>query len=748
METKLKKNATELVFLINAAINNIRMYPATSTIMLQAVDRIHAAMDRIMQTTDSVEYAKSGKTPLVLGEPLENVYKNKAPIISFFGMMIDLDIRSITIEKGITKREIIGFVQTFAKSGAEIKKAGGPTKMLEKEDVSHIIINEIVYVEMDSDQRLTEMDIHSEEIADYIVEDKPIPTRMIKQVKILAKEPEWISEVFQICINKVMETAQQCPVENFSKTLQRVTESLTNLSGKNQAESNDLFLHALAEMDDLVLLTMWTHNLEHLFSDRFYRYFIEELNDDKFNALIRSMKAIPNSDKENSGCETPLIASRYQVTNLLNNIKKTQRLYKKTKKTVVDDDSSLNTHRLRADQLQTALNTLLRSQNVASPDLMMLNGLAKTVENLLANDKFLPVVSLFDQLRHLLLNKDVEIRITAAELLSKIETRLNRAGRLEERIKLSIKLMDWIRSENQLSPIYEKITGQLKDLSEELIRMNRAGDTDHIIRIYRQISNGEIEKNSEVQVVCQKMVEDLASEEILDVLIKRSKIEQADGPNEDVGILAAFGHPAMERLLDLLYDSKDRAERNRIVRLITEIGEPALKPLIQRLQKGGPWFYARNLLLLLGRLGNESHLDVLETFLKDKDDRIIRESVVAMQNIGGGEAGRMLSGQLSKVNDEIKGLIIHALGMIGYWEGVPFLLNMLESRALGHTKAAKNNLMIKICDTLGRLKEPHAIPVLEKITTSRGFLIKTYDPAVKAAARKALTKINTAGSSL
>jgi len=133
---------------------------------------------------------------------------------------------------------------------------------------------------------------------------------------------------------------------------------------------------------------------------------------------------------------------------------------------------------------------------------------------------------------------------------------------------------------------------------------------------------------------------------------------------------------------------------------------------------------------------------LVEPFLDDSDFRIQREAVLAIQNFGGEKAGKVLLNRLDRVSDETKPMIISVFGLMNYRDALPYLIMSLENRSLGQTKAASVEINAKICEALGRMGDAKALPVLEKVARTRGFLgLKTYDPKVKTAAEKALTEI-------
>ncbi len=158
--------------------------------------------------------------------------------------------------------------------------------------------------------------------------------------------------------------------------------------------------------------------------------------------------------------------------------------------------------------------------------------------------------------------------------------------------------------------------------------------------------------------------------------------------------------------------------------------------MAERIGRQGPWFYLRNLTLMLGRIGNESHLPVPEPLLSHNEPRVQGEAVFAIQNIGRGSAAGILWRHLPLVDDDNKGFIISAIGKSRYAQALPEMIEMLESRALGKTKKAKNEIMVNLCEAMELIGAPEAVPVLEKIAQSKGFLpIKGYDSPVKALAR-------------
>jgi HEAT repeat protein len=238
------------------------------------------------------------------------------------------------------------------------------------------------------------------------------------------------------------------------------------------------------------------------------------------------------------------------------------------------------------------------------------------------------------------------------------------------------------------------------------------------------------------------MLQHLATDDILDLLLQETPRDGTKKRPDDLRSLIILGTTSIERLLDRLHDSQNRQERNRIIQVMVKIGKPAMQSILERVHQQGPWYYIRNLILLIGRIGEPSHVKMLVPMIVHKDLRVQKEAVFAIGNLGGKIAGETLAGQLPLVNDDIKSLIISVLGTMKYRDAGPELVNILESKAADAGKKAKNDIMIKSCEALAKMGYKEAVPALEKIAQAKGFLsIKSYDPAVRAAAMDALAKL-------
>jgi HEAT repeat protein len=202
---------------------------------------------------------------------------------------------------------------------------------------------------------------------------------------------------------------------------------------------------------------------------------------------------------------------------------------------------------------------------------------------------------------------------------------------------------------------------------------------------------------------------------------------------------------SLNRLLEILQNSDDSSERVLVLNLIAEIGPVATQIIVDKIDPNAPWFYLRNLLRLLGKIGKEEHARVLEPLLFHEDQRVQREALKGISNIGGNTRGKILLDALSKCDDLFKASIVATLGSLKYRSALLPLMDLFRAK-LSVPDEVKFDLQEKICLALGNIGDKEALPFLTEISKQKGFLgFRSYSPAVKTAAVKAIGRIMSKG---
>src|SRR5271157_3223476 len=92
----LQDKSVNALFIMNAAIVNLRLYPPTNAMVARGIDRLYESFLDIFEDVDSLILAESEKDLLIGGEPLGLKHKEKAHVAIFLLLMMNWGIKSIT----------------------------------------------------------------------------------------------------------------------------------------------------------------------------------------------------------------------------------------------------------------------------------------------------------------------------------------------------------------------------------------------------------------------------------------------------------------------------------------------------------------------------------------------------------------------------------------------------------------------------------------------------------------------------
>lgn len=718
----IEKQAIEVVLALVAVITNQRLYPPTSTLVVNTMNRLIRTVKSVLEQIDMIEYAEADKILLIQGEPIPEKKRNKTFVSAFLRMMQDYGIRSISFHQGVSEQEIAGLVKIFNRSPGDLEAEGGLAKIVTDLQFTHIKIDEKVYVELDSDHRMvSSMNLADDNIVRFVMGDQAFSEAAMEQVREMVKDAEWISRVFQAGIKQVMKDTENFVADELSDRFAGMINALSRISNLDRGDVSKTILGSLPDMENASALTLLSQNLSTVFGQNTFKNFVEDLDDDTFHRLLARIKDLALSVSGDDSRSEHQFKSMHRVFQVMTASEKAAGLFS-------------------LDQLQA-----LKKEVAMTPEERMAKGMDKTIEMLMAKGNMSSVMTLIERLGRMLKNRDPKVRSKAVAMMLKVDKWLDAKDQNDQRKPILQQLTEWLGFETVMSPEYEQIAGQLEQMARHRIESDQPRDAEPILEVYYKIYTGQLPREKEMRVLAGKMLRNLATDDLLTLLVSETRADGTKKQSEGIPALSMLGAMSIERLLNRLHDNQNRVERNRMNQAIIAIGKPAAKPIVERILQKGPWYYLRNLILVLGRIGTDAHLKVLCDMLEDDDPRVQREAVFAIQNIAGNSAGEMLMKYLYSVDDGVKELIISGLGAIKYQPAVAELVAMLDEKTPGKTRKAKDDIRIAICEAIGRIGDTDAVPALKKVIHSKSFLaIKAHNPAVRAAAAEALAKLQSA----
>ena len=207
---------------------------------------------------------------------------------------------------------------------------------------------------------------------------------------------------------------------------------------------------------------------------------------------------------------------------------------------------------------------------------------------------------------------------------------------------------------------------------------------------------------------------------------------------ELVDVLQQLPKNSVEHLAERFFRAQKREECDRIVELVDELGQPAIADLRDMLRSGQPR-QASSSVGLLSRLSVTTLLEFLPGRMKDFN-RFYQDIIVRQIAYGAAQdRGRTLL-ELLELLDPL--ILPEAIDEIGMSQDRSASASLIALATSGETQSRPPFVQLKAIESLGRLRETEAVPVLRNIVEEKKIFGYAQHRELRIAAIQALSKID------
>ncbi|MEW6040488.1 MAG: HEAT repeat domain-containing protein [Elusimicrobiota bacterium] len=133
--------AGRIVKLMRSALNNSRIYPVGSQIVLNTVNQLHTVLQGYLTSSESFTISEMQHKMFIEGQDIKSISDT-----FITGIMADNEIQSIKFTRGLTLDEIKIFVEVFSRRKEQIKSGPGVIDLLKSKNVKNILPSQIKYI--------------------------------------------------------------------------------------------------------------------------------------------------------------------------------------------------------------------------------------------------------------------------------------------------------------------------------------------------------------------------------------------------------------------------------------------------------------------------------------------------------------------------------------------------------------------------------------------------------------------------
>jgi len=176
-------------------------------------------------------------------------------------------------------------------------------------------------------------------------------------------------------------------------------------------------------------------------------------------------------------------------------------------------------------------------------------------------------------------------------------------------------------------------------------------------------------------------------------------------------VFSSLGPMAVPALLEALSNEQSRPIRVHLVGMLAAIGDQAL-PEIRKHLRDKRWFFVRNLVWIIGEIGDTRFVPHLGIIVSHPDVRVRREAVRSMAKLRNEATVKVLLSAVDDSDFEVQLLAIRGLGTSGASAAVPRLRELLKlpNRTGNNTEFVRGAAV-----ALGRIGAAEAIGDLKKV---------------------------------
>jgi len=357
------------------------------------------------------------------------------------------------------------------------------------------------------------------------------------------------------------------------------------------------------------------------------------------------------------------------------------------------------------------------------------------ISRLLANDQASEATGIIQRYLDGLASEDLSVRRRAADNARYVLQTIEKAGKAQPVLNRISELFLRRLQEEPDDDVTSRLAGGLAFLVDLWLRGGDLRPALDVMRKAEQLTSATSDtlrrKGERLTEALSRAGNDKTFGSLTGMLLEggeHASIEAAE-------ILKRGGGRSADYLIERLAEEENRSHRARLVTLLKEMGKGSSKPFLSRLEDPR-WFLVRNVVGILGDIGDPSAMPALARVATHGDPRVRRELIRTLTRLETDDSREMI---VAALNDEDRGVQITAVGALASVKGRRAREVLLDlAKKTGVFADAPVELRQEAFRGLAKARVPEAFDVLSAVIKRKGFLGFGESSETRAAAVKAL----------
>jgi HEAT repeat protein len=325
-------------------------------------------------------------------------------------------------------------------------------------------------------------------------------------------------------------------------------------------------------------------------------------------------------------------------------------------------------------------------------------------------------IEVLGRLLDLMSAPDPDCRQRALNILGQTTAELGRTADTIVLEEVTVDIITRLRAGSETFE-YSEFLWQLFEACRDTRRYDLAAKLTAAMATRRKVDGNVTVYDS---MAVKKGFENIGRRIIVEALVKELITAGGETAAQLKDILVAIGSEEIALALSQIISHPQRSVRQLTLKILAELGRSSLRVFARILDDNAmferdhtrhelpdeKWYVVRNSIFVLGSLRDSQGVEPLRLRIDDKDVRVRREIVTALEKIGGDEAIDCLTLMAEDPIGEVREAAVVAIGLVGRAESAPILIDIAQ-------KEPRNS--VKVVAALGKLGGPDARQFLGKL---------------------------------
>lgn len=715
-ETDRQRDALETLKAFNNAVVTVRLYPAMTPQVTNAVERGYKSLKLYLRHYGDLVISQQDKKPMLCGELLpDHVLQSLTNLVVYRHLeVLGLDI--LVLKSGIDRHAYGQILFMFTSRVEKIKREGGGRDFSRSLHLEEYFPEEYHFAAAAEDQQdsFQPPAISEEYLACLGGGDwtQPVADRLKAEMADADAAAALLTAALLAPLQDLQREKTIAISRAFSETLKNAGDLLDG--GSHRAVAAKLAEALNRGLQDAGMALVLAQKYPEGFGTVFHEALVGRIDNEFFGRVINFLRRQGTATGgKGDGSASGRQLAEATLAGLLDSARGRQFLGQEKARSIIESGE----RERQAKRISTGLRGLLQGNlgGLQSDELVM--GLPAAVQQLVADGHDQEVLSLLVILNRELREGDAAMQARIIRSLAIIGEHLVGENRWDLLSKTIESMLNWFRQAEEGDFTFEKIAGILHAFMEQAWQRGNIAAGDKILEVFYQIRAGIVKRPPPVQALVGRVQDREIDRSALPGQLRQCL---ADTSNEPLGRrLIMQGVVAVRFLVEELLRTDNADDRIRIIDLLTYAGQMLLPVVRERLGEPMPWHGKRNLIKLLSEVGGEQDVGLVMPYLMHDDLRVQREAFVCLYRISGGKRKEVLLRVAAESGEVMRIDAVKALAPFSDAEVAAVLGQLLDEQE-HFSDAVRDKLLAQVCSVLAQCPPEPAGEALERFLQLKG----------------------------